>query len=224
MTIVSCFDPNDEQDMETKAQHKGKRYCFIAAIIDDNQSPAVMAIPDNLRPDADKAGFMHETLDIFEGGKKQTADYHGMFDSAYFIKWMEKLLQALAHQNVEKALIVMDNAKYHKSLPNGTPKGSWRKQQLVDYCVEHGIAISPADLKSVIWDRLKKHIEANVQPVIVAMAEAAGHQVVWSHRTIPTYNQLSSSGQMLKGMLVDNIPQTQPSKMSLFDCRRPLLN
>ena len=30
----SLFDPNDEQDLEVKALHKGRRYCFIAVIID----------------------------------------------------------------------------------------------------------------------------------------------------------------------------------------------
>ena len=44
----SIFDPNDEQDLETKAQHKGKRYCFIAAIIDDDRRPEVMAIPEEI--------------------------------------------------------------------------------------------------------------------------------------------------------------------------------
>ena len=176
----SLFDPNDEQDLETKAQHKGKRYCFIAAIIDDDRRPEMQAIPDDVRPNANKAGLMHETLDIFEGGKKQTADYHGMFDSAYFINWMVKLLQALADRNVQNALIVMDNAKYHKSLPEGTPKGTWKKSRMIEYCVEHSIPHCTTELKSVIWGRLKKHIEKNIKPIIVTMAEEAGHMVVWS--------------------------------------------
>ena len=67
----SIFDPNDEQDLETKAQHKGKRYCFIAAIIDDDRRPEVMAIPEEIRLAIYKAGLMHKTLDIFEGGKKK---------------------------------------------------------------------------------------------------------------------------------------------------------
>ena len=32
----SLFDPNDEQDLETKAQHEGQRFCFITAIVDAN--------------------------------------------------------------------------------------------------------------------------------------------------------------------------------------------
>ena len=34
----SLFDPNNKQDLEVKAMHKGRQYCFIAAIIDEDQS------------------------------------------------------------------------------------------------------------------------------------------------------------------------------------------
>ena len=37
---------------------------------------------------------MHNTLDIFKGKKKQTKEYHGMFNHAYFVGWMRKLLDA----------------------------------------------------------------------------------------------------------------------------------
>ena len=122
---------------------------------------------------------MHETLDIFEGGKKQSVDYHGMFDSAYFVRWMDKLIEALAAWDVHSALIVMDNAKYHKSLPKGTPKGSWKKRRMLDYCNEHNIAVNHSDLKTVIWDKLKKYVDDHIKPTIVSMAEAAGHKVVF---------------------------------------------
>ena len=120
----SIFDPNDEQDLEAKAQHKGKWYRFITAIIEDDRCPDMMTIPEDVRPSVCKAGLMHEIFDIFEVSKKQTVDYHGTFDSVYFIKWMEKLLQALADRNFQNALIVMENAKYHETLPDGTTKGS----------------------------------------------------------------------------------------------------
>ena len=103
-----------------------------------------------------------------------------MFDLAYFINWMKKLLEALAAWNVQNALIVMDNAKYHKSLPEETPKGSWKKQHMVEYCLEHNIPFDPSDLKSVISDCLRKHVKENIKPVIVAMAETLGHEVVLS--------------------------------------------
>jgi hypothetical protein len=62
-------------------------------------------------------------MDFFRGGK-QTKDYHGMLDRAYFLRWFEHLLFCLKEMGVENSAIVMDNAKYHKCLPQGTPKGS----------------------------------------------------------------------------------------------------
>ena len=32
------FDPNDKRDMEVKVMHKKRSFCFIAAIIDENQT------------------------------------------------------------------------------------------------------------------------------------------------------------------------------------------
>ena len=127
----------------------------------------------------DKAGLMNKALNIFEGGKNQTAGYHGMLDSTYFINWMVKLLQALADQNVQNALIVMDNANYHKSLPEATPKGKWKKSRMIEYCVEPNIPHCAIELISVIWG-LKKHIEKSIKAIIVTMAEEAGHKVVWN--------------------------------------------
>ena len=81
------YDPNDEKDLKTVATHKGQRYCFIAAIVDAEHS-----IPEESRTAEQKAGLLIDALDIFEGGKKQTKEYHGMFDHHYFVAWMRKLL------------------------------------------------------------------------------------------------------------------------------------
>jgi len=93
---------------------------------------------------------MHETLDIFEGGMNQTMHYHGMFNSTYFIAWMEKLLAALGTRNVQNCVIIMDDAKYHKSFPEGTPKSQWKNQELVDFCEAEGTPFLPIDLKTAI--------------------------------------------------------------------------
>ena len=105
------YDPNNKQDLETKRCHKGKRYCFIAAIVtaDCCSKPAALG---NEKNEFDEAHLMLDTLDIFEGGKS-TADYHGMFNAKYFNDWMTKLLYALEVRKINNALIVMDNAKYH---------------------------------------------------------------------------------------------------------------
>ncbi|ETV68972.1 hypothetical protein H257_15129 [Aphanomyces astaci] len=35
---MSLYDPSDDLDSQPKAKHKGKRYCFIGAIVDDGES------------------------------------------------------------------------------------------------------------------------------------------------------------------------------------------
>ncbi|CAK4169909.1 unnamed protein product, partial [Aphanomyces euteiches] len=60
------YDPSDELDFQPKEKHKGRRYCFIAAILD--------------APSMDNRGL---ALDIFTGGNtkaKVPKDYHAMFN------------------------------------------------------------------------------------------------------------------------------------------------
>ncbi|ETV81163.1 hypothetical protein H257_05750 [Aphanomyces astaci] len=92
---------------------------------------------------------------IFVGGK-QTKDYHGMFDHTYFVTWFGRLLDALADRGISNTIIVMDIAKYHKCLPEATPRIAWRKPDLMD------------------------PYTASVVPVVVEMASAAGHELVHS--------------------------------------------
>ena len=109
----SLYDPNDEKDVQVKAQHKGSRYCFIAAIVD-----ADYTIPEEFREEDQHAHLILDTLNVFVGGGgKRTKDYHGMFDTKYFQGWMGKLFDALGARGISNAVIVMDNAKYRCSLP-----------------------------------------------------------------------------------------------------------
>ena len=51
-------------------------------------------------------------------------EFYVMFNSTYFIAWMQKLLDSLETINVHNSAIVMENEKYHKSLPENTPRAS----------------------------------------------------------------------------------------------------
>ncbi|ETV83596.1 hypothetical protein H257_04293 [Aphanomyces astaci] len=59
-------------------------------------------------------------------------------------------------------VIVIDNAKYHKCLPDDTPKYGWAKSRLQDSCDRYG------------------HIESHVVPVVVVMAKSRGHTVLYT--------------------------------------------
>jgi transposase len=183
----SLYDPNDEQDLQTIRIHKGQRYCFIAAIVDaDHRKEAKERTP------YEKAHLMKETLHIFQGGsskkkKKETKDYHGMFDFQYFKEWMSKLLDALDKRHIENAIIVMDNAKYHRNLPEGTPKSNFKKSVLQKACKEYGISFEPTETKAMLWPKLSEYVRKNIKPVVVSMAAARGHEVLFSP---PHYSDL----------------------------------
>lgn len=182
----SLFDPTDARPVP-KDQHKGRRYCFIGAIVSADPT-----VPEAARGDEQKAHFMADTLDIFEGranrtGKPQTKDYHGMFDHDYFVGWMTKLLAVLVRRGIANAIIVMDNAKYHKKLPSEVPKSSSKKADLVEACRRWGVPFSDSDTRTILWDRLREPIKAHAKAIIVSMAEEAGHEVMFSP---PHYSDL----------------------------------
>ncbi|TYZ69056.1 hypothetical protein PybrP1_011748 [[Pythium] brassicae (nom. inval.)] len=112
----SLYGPNDEPDLQVKARHKGRRLCIVAAIVGADER-----VPAESRTPSQCAHLLRWSLDVFEGGN-QTVDYHGMFNSTYYLRWIERLLEQLPATNISNALIVLDNAKYHKTLPHDTPK------------------------------------------------------------------------------------------------------
>ncbi|GMF29777.1 unnamed protein product [Phytophthora fragariaefolia] len=150
----SLFDPNDELYLEVAVKHKGQQYCFIAAIISDNP---VVRLAERLPHD--NAQLLPETIDIFRGRKETNKRLPWNIYSNYFERWMETLLDALSARGVEHAVIVLDNAKYHKQLPKGTPTGKTRKSEMQAKCREYGIAYNAKELKSVLKGRLKPYIQ-----------------------------------------------------------------
>ncbi|RQM31148.1 hypothetical protein B5M09_005203 [Aphanomyces astaci] len=160
------YDPSDTLDTPAKEKHKGRRYCFIAGILDSaTLDSKVLA------------------LDIFTGGttaSKAPKDYHAMFNHTYYVDWFAKLLDELNRCGATNTLIIMDNAKYHKGRPADTPSGGQRKEKLLAACATYGIDADVSELKSVIWGKLATHVALHVQPVVVKMAKSRGHTVVYT--------------------------------------------
>jgi transposase len=164
------------------------------------------------------AQLLHETIDIYEGGK-QTKDYHGMFDSKYYIAWMRKLLSSLAKRGLKNMVIVMDNAKYHKTLPDSDLHKSWKKDRLQQACTARGIPFEHMDTKAILWDKLQKDIGATSKPTIVAMAEDAGHAVLF---TPPRYSDLQPI-EMVWGIVKNRIGASVHSR-NIFQGRSMLVS
>ncbi|EDQ91345.1 uncharacterized protein MONBRDRAFT_23645 [Monosiga brevicollis MX1] len=88
---------------------------------------------------------------------------------------------------VQNAIIVMDNARYHKSLPASTPRQSQKKDDLVAACRQLGLDVGGSQTKQAIWAQVEPWIRANILPVTVSKAVAAGHEVLFSP---PHYSDL----------------------------------
>lgn len=130
----SLYDLINEQGLEVKAKQKGWQFCFTAEIINTYHS-----ISEENRAVLEQAVLLQETLDIFEGGKKQTKVYQCMFDNAYFIAWIKKLLHSLNNCGVQNTITVMDKGIYPMSLPGDTPRRKLQKADILqgvsDYCL-----------------------------------------------------------------------------------------
>ena len=159
----SLFDPNDEHDLFVKEQHKGGRWCFIGAIVDQGIDKSMFICPD-----------------IFKGGKGrcETKDYHGMFNGDYFVEWFKGLLCKLTELGLRNTVIVLDNAKYHKTKPSDTPVYKDKKAVLQAACDKYNIPYT-TDTKPMLWDKLRGYI-AGIASVIVQMAEDQGHTVLYT--------------------------------------------
>jgi transposase len=171
----SIWDPNDEQDVKfAKDPAKGRRYCFAAAIRGPN--PRVASPTGD-----DRAGVVPGTRWAFCPQKKEDhkGDYHKVFKASNFLQWWkESLLPNLK----EPSVIMLDNAKYHKTRPLGTPAvDKMKKEEVALYMrQQYGGLIderrSVKDLKA----ELRSWIEKNIPMEVVSSAEALGHKVLFT--------------------------------------------
>ncbi len=158
--------------------HKGCQYCFIAAIIDAKHGN------ENPESELEKAKLLPQTLEIFEGKnvsqKKETKDYHGVFNSEFFENWFKKLLTCLEARNLENTVIIMDNAQYHKAKPANLPRSGAKKADLIAYATAHQIAFTCNNTALVLRGKIKEWADRNVELVVVTLAKESGHMVLYS--------------------------------------------
>ena len=73
----------------------------------------------------------------------------------------------------------MDNAKYHKKIPDDTPHMGQKKAKLLGKCSKQGIQVPDKSIKTEIWRFIEPFI-INTLPIICTMAKAEGHEVLFS--------------------------------------------
>ncbi|KAF0706840.1 hypothetical protein AaE_013921, partial [Aphanomyces astaci] len=159
----SLYHPDDKVANPPKAKHKGRRLCFVAGIMSDGEENSRLL-----------------GLEIFQGGKCQPKDYHGMFTHAFFVDWFGDLLEELEKLQKYGVIIAMDNAKYHQGKPFGTPTGSMKKADMLAACATYGVEVDERSTRPVVWAALKDHIDRTVKSEVESMAMERGHLVAWT--------------------------------------------
>lgn len=150
----NLFHPADEKDKPNKHYFKGRRYCFVAAMTEQQ--------------------FLRNSVWIFES-KKTGKDYHSVFNGQNFMNWVKtQLLPNIPPSSV----IILDNAKYHKCLPSTIPKLSAKKHILTDFLAQKGIDTTAKTLAQV--KELLKEYTSKCKLELEEVAEAAGHQVLFT--------------------------------------------
>ncbi|RHZ15510.1 hypothetical protein DYB31_014129 [Aphanomyces astaci] len=197
----SLYFPDDKLDNAPKPKHKGQRLCIIAGILDDGA-----------------AGSKLITTRVFRGGRRQPKDYHAMFDHAYFVDWIKQLMDELDLLGKTGVVIVMDNASYHKGLPPTTPKGTWKKQDLLEACQRIGVEATAVEYRTVIWAKLQAYIKENVVPEVVALARSRGYEVVYT----PSYHSDLQPIEYIWAYVKGIVGRQYTTETTMEDVRRRL--
>lgn len=175
----SIYDPNVDVGNLPIAKMKGRRLCFIAAMVGKN--------PLQDTNDFDKAQLIRESVFIFEGNK-QNGDYHKNFNGLNFTDWFkDKFIPHLNSFN-QNFLIILDNAKYHQIYDpsSNIPKFSQSKNDIQEFLKKVGIAYHKKDKKLELYAKLKEWKDKKLR-YIEEIAMKSGHEVLF---TPPYYSIL----------------------------------
>jgi transposase len=142
-----------EDDFLERASGKGRRWCFIHAMLEDR--------------------LVEGALLIFEA-KKASGDYHQQFNFERFQHWFqEQLLPNLpAH-----CLIVLDRCPYHLVADDSIIPHQMRKLQLQQWLSAQGIPWQEQWLRPRLVEEVDRHRDKT--PKIQTLAENQGHQVLF---------------------------------------------
>jgi len=169
----SQFSWFSEGDFMERSSGKGRRWCFIHAIMEE--------------------GLLEDTLWIFEA-KKSKGDYHQQFDHQVFQKWFQE--QLLPHLP-KRCLIVLDRCPYHMVGKDAIIPKQMRKIELQEWLTQHGFDWEENWLKP----RLIEEVEAkrDKKTMVEIFAENKGHRVLFLPVHHPELNPIELVWNTVKG-------------------------
>jgi hypothetical protein len=202
----SLFDPEDNKDVIfQKEKHKGRGYCFCAAIQGPNPRVAEATEAEDL------AGLVPGSIWAFSPQKKSDhqGDYHKVFHGDNYIAWFRDQLIANLHQ---PSLIVLDNAAYHCVHGEGVPK--WhqlRKQECINYLPSKAVIFDPAMTATEMKQLVKQYIISNVKIEVERLAEAGGHTILFT----PAYHSDLQPIELVWALVKGNVGRQYSSGTTL---------
>ncbi len=131
---------------------------------------------------------------VFEA-KKRTGDYHGQMNWDNFSRWFtEQLLPNIpAH-----SIIIMDNARYHNVLAEGSfPKSNSTKDELCAWLTRNNLPWTDDMLKPELYELCKRYAPAP-EFQIDQLAEAAGHSILRTPQYHPELQPIETCWGIVK--------------------------
>lgn len=140
-------------DFVERAAGKGRRWCFIHAMMEEH-------LVDN--------AFL-----IFEA-KKSKGDYHQQFDFDMFQKWF----QAQLIPNLPpRCLMILDRCSFHMVGRDSTVPTQMRKAELQEWLSQHGVDWEEKWLRARLVEEVENRRDK--KPMVEVIAEQHGHRVLF---------------------------------------------
>jgi len=156
-------------------------------------------------------GWVPNARLVFKGSCK-TGDYHGQMNAELFQKWFREMLLPNIPDN---AVIIMDNASYHKVLSTSSPPTpTCSKEKIANWLNVNKIPFSRDCVKAELIVLLKK-FSPEPTYVIDQIAEDYGHKVV---RTPPYHPELQPI-ELCWGVLKNEVGRTCDFSMKNLENR-----
>jgi transposase len=140
-------------DFIERSLGKGRRWCFIHAVMEDS--------------------LVNNAFFIFEA-KKAKADYHQQFDFEVFHTWFQKQLLP----NIpSRCLIILDRCPFHMVSKDYTTPTQMKKAELQKWLTRQGIHLEEKWLRP----RLVEEVEEirDKKPMVEILAEEQGHRTLF---------------------------------------------
>ena len=145
-----------------------------------------------------EAGWIDGAELVFQA-KKSSGDYHGQMNWENFSLWFTSQLLPNIPKN---SIVIMDNAKYHNVLLEGTPSVSSTKDALRNWLTQHGIGWEQDMLKTELLT-LCRHSIPKPQYKLDAIAEAHGHTILRTPPYHPELQPIETCWAIVKNFLAD---------------------